>query len=252
MSITDFTANENDSQVLQWYKRLMAQIQEIDETLDATSETAGKRKFTNELVTAAEKSWKPVTDAHIAQMGDMTPEILAGTFYGLIRTLTNTFKENIDNWITAQVEAQPQTEVQDISDEQKKKLAEERSAFAKQVKTIVDMAITFNETDAANPWPLPKKRGAVGKRGPRALTSYTWTVDGVAPDEDENSLKGVSVILGFEKQADFTAALKAAGVNTTSPEDEFTVSISGKEVYAKRDTGEEEIEEDVTQPAETE
>lgn len=245
--MTDLTPNEADSQIVSWYKKLMAQVNVIDEKLDASTETATKRKFTNELVSKYEPEWKaPVADRLASQMNDMEIEQLVGNYYGIVRTLNELYKSRVDNWVASQIENIPVTETETLSDEDKKALAKERSEVAKQIKTIVDMAVTFNEAEAANPWPLPKsRRGSVGKRGPRALSSYTWTIDGVAPTGKEDSLKGVSGLLGYPLQKELTAALKAAGIDTTSPPEEFTVELNGKTVIgAKRDIEEDDDEEE--------
>ena len=53
-------------------------------------------------------------------------------------------------------------------------------------------------------------------------------------DEDNDSPKGVSEKLGFAKVSEFTQALKDAGINTTSPEDEFTATIKEQTVTASK------------------
>ena len=247
----------NDSQVRGWYKKLMTQINGIDDVLDASADSSGKRKFTNELVDSAKTEWEPAIAVTIEQMQKMPEDVRAGVFYGMIRTFTSTFKEQIDKWIETQVENQPKEEVETISDEEKKELQEKRSELSKQVNAIIDMAYTFGEAqgDAENEpdvsWPKPRiRRGAFGKRGPRALSFFTWAVDGIGMEGDEDSNKGVAKKLGFEKVSEFTKALKEAGINTTEPDDEFTVQIKGHEVNAKRENDEEE-EEISTDPSET-
>ena len=248
----------NDSQVRSWYKKLMAEVNGIDELLDAASDKSGKRKFTNTLVEAQEDQWKPAVDNLSTQMNAMTEEQRAGVFYGMIRSFTTTFKEQIDNWIESQVSSQPQEEVESVSDDEKKELQNRRSELSKQVNAIIDMAYTFGDAqgDQENQpdpnWPKPKiRRGAFGKRGPRALSFYTWAVDGIGMEGDDDSNKGVSQKLGFEKVSEFTKALKDAGIDTTNPDDEFTVTINGHEINAKRESDEEE-EEISTEPSDSE
>ena len=251
MTMTDLTPTESDSQIVSWYKKLMAQVNVIDEKLDASSETATKKKFSDQLAAKYEPEWKaPVADRIVSQMNEMDSEQLAGNYLGIMKTLRDLYKDRVENWVSTQVETIPTSETEKLSDEDKKALSKERSEVAKQIKTIVDMAVTFNEAEASNPWPLPKsRRGSVGKRGPRALSSYTWTIDGVAPTGKEDSLKGVSGLLGYSLQKDLTAALKAANIDTTNPPEEFTVELNGKTVYAtKRD----EVEDDEEDEEDTE
>lgn len=246
----------NDSQVRGWYKKLMTEVNNIDSQLDAAADTSGKRKFTNDLVTEHEAEWRPAIDSIAKSFADMPEENRAGVFYGMLREFSATFKEDVDKWIDEQVASRPKEEVPSISDEEKKALQERRSELSKQVNAIIDMAYTFGEAtgDPENEpdtnWPKPRiRRGAFGKRGPRALSSFTWAIDGIGMDSENDSNKGVAKALGFEKVSDFTKALKEAGIDTTNPTDEFTVTIHGKEINAKRE-GEEEEEEISTDPSE--
>lgn len=258
MTSIDLTEDPvNDSQVRSWYKKLMIEVNSIDEVLDASADTSGKRKFTNDLVTKSESEWKPAVDSLAEQMNNMPDDVRAGVFYGMMRQLTTTFKETLDKWIEQQVATLPKTEVETISDEEKKVLQERRSELSKQVNAIIDMAYTFGDAkgDQENEpdpnWPKPRiRRGAFGKRGPRALSFFTWAVDGIGMEGDDDSNKGVSNKLGFEKVSEFTKALKEAGIDTTNPDDEFTVNIKGHEINAKRET--EEEEEISTEPSEEE
>jgi hypothetical protein len=244
-----FDESEDDSQVRSYYKKTWNAIAEIDEKLDAGSEAAGKRKLTNELVENSRGEWEEATNDLIKQMreSDLSADKLAGIFYGIIRGLSSEFEDEAKTFIISQVEAAPKAE-DTLSDEDKKALASERSELAKQINQIIEMAGVFGEYEEGSEWAKPKRRGAVGKRGKRALTFYDWSVDGVEVDEDDNSVKGVSVKLGFEKQADFTKALKDAEVDTTSPPDSFSVTINGHEVSATRVTDEELEEEVPTEP----
>ena len=233
-----------DSQVAQWYKRLMNQTATIDEQLDAGSEAATKRSFTTGLADQYKDEWEQNATAienglsKLTESGDM--ERFAGIYIGLLRTLTNNFSKKYNEFVDAKVAELPVAEENKLSDEEKKALSAERTELAKQIKTIVEMAKTFGEPNADS-WELPKRRGATGTRGKRALYSYTWTVDGQGFDEEEDNPKGVADKLGFAKVSEFTAALKAAGINTTKPEPEFTVTLNDKQVVASREA--EEVEE---------
>ena len=241
-------------EIKEMYDQLLSTVvDEIDPKLDAGTESAGKRKVTNDLVESTEPNWKPVADHIITGMQEMTDEQIAGVFYGLIRAITPTFKERADGYISSLAENMPKSE--DIpSDEEKKELAATRSDLVKQIRTLVDMAKVFKEDWAENAT-IPPRRGSVGKRGKRALSFYDWNVDGVDADEDSNSVKGISELLGFAKQADFTKALKEQRVviegkevalNTTNPPESFTVTINGKTVTATRANDEEDDDDEVS------
>jgi hypothetical protein len=244
MSMTEvsdrFEINEDDPQLLQFYKQVMKSIFEIDDKLDVGTEAAGKRKITNDLVSTYEEDWQPVVDALIQQMDQMALDRLAGALNGIVRNLNKKYQEAVDVYITTQVEAQPKNETPEVSDEEKKELSETRSQLAKQAKTIVDMAISFNLCTEDEPWELPARRGAQGKRGKRALTFFTWAIDDVAVDEDNDSVKGVAALLGYEKAADFTQALRDAGIDTKAPGAEINLELKGKAVHGHAVTAEED------------
>jgi len=237
------------SQTREWYEKLTEQVATIDEQLDAGSEAAGIRKLTNTLVEANKAEWGAVVPSLAEELRNMEPAERAGNFYGFIREVSKLFKEEVDNWLKAEVENQPKSDTPEVSEAEKKSLSEARTALVKQIKMIVEMATLFNEIDPAKPWAIPARRGATGKRGKRALSLFTWQVDGVQMPSTEDSVKGVSQKLGFEKQAEFTKALIAAGIKTATPEDEFEVIINGHTVTAQREDDEDEDDsEDATQP----
>jgi hypothetical protein len=232
-----FQPSPGDSQSAEWYKRIMLQILEVDNKLDAGLDSTGKRKITNEVVGATEDKWGPVAGRLVEQMQGMDEETLAGVFYGIVRQLTTAFKEPVDKFITQRFEEQPKSTEDQVSEDEKKQLSELRSTLVKQVKQIKDMAALFGEFTEDNPWPEPRRRGAVGKR---ALTLYTWSIDGVEVDEENDSVKGVSELLGFDSYGKFTQALRDAEIDTTKPPAEFSVTINDKEVSARRVTEEED------------
>jgi hypothetical protein len=92
---------------------------------------------------------------------------------------------------------------------------------------------------------LPRRAGS-GKRGKRALSLYTWAIDGNEVSGDDNTPAGVAKLLGFDKAGDFTKALKEQTVtddsgesvklNTSKPPRNFEVSVRGKVVTASRIT----------------
>jgi len=135
--------------------------------------------------------------------------------------------------------------------------------LVKQLKTVVDMALIFGvdtsqygTVDAEGKWVLPKRRGAVGARGKRELSYFTWQIDDVPMEGEEDSVAGVSKALGFDKVADFSAELRSQVVNeagekfdTNKPPSEFTFNIRGKEVSAQDTRLMEDEEPDETEPS---
>lgn len=257
---TPIEYSEDDSQVRQWYGRLTNQVLDIDEKVDAGSEAATKRAITGGLVDAQKDIWGKAVDSITGTLerfrdgfenpetGEVEPgdmEKFVGVYLGVIRGLSNTFKDQVEAHVNSLVEDAP-APTDAPSAEEKAALMQERKELVGQINTIIEMAKTFHEFEESNPWYPPRRRGAVGARGKRALSYYTWTIDGQKPEEDDDSPAGVSKLLGFNKASEFTAALKAAGVNTTEPEPRFSVSINGKTVVAEdtRPEGESDEEEE--------
>jgi hypothetical protein len=239
MTTIDLTPQAGDHQVLVIYKELMNLINKIDEKLDAGSETARRKEFVDNLVSSYQSDWEPVTKALIPQMENMSAEALAANYHGIIRALNEAYKKAVDSHVNEAFEAIPQEDIAQASEAEKKALSEERSKLYAQVKAVIPMAATFN-VDLGDD-PMPRRRGAAGKRGKRALSLYSWTVDGQVLSEDDNDPKGVAAILGFEKASGLTEFLKTVEIdgkkiNTTNPPEEFTFTYNGKEVYAKRET----------------
>ena len=249
---TPIEIGEDDSQVRQWYGRLINQTLEIDAKVDAGSDTETRKRVTSGLVDNQSTVWTPTVDHLRMALEKVRDEEndrdkFVGIYLGIVRGLQNLFKNEVDTYIEQLVEQAP-TPDDVLSEEDKKALMEERKALVGQIRTIIEMAKTFNEFDDTNPWYEPKRRGAVGSRGKRALSFYTWTVDGQAMPEDENSVAGVYPKVGYSKAADLTAALKAAGINTTEPPREFSVELNGHTIIASdsrpEDEGDEEEEEE--------
>jgi hypothetical protein len=238
------------------YTDLMEKVEEIDVKLDSLTDTeaAGKRKIGNDLQEAAKPSWSNVVDQLVPQLKSLAPEELAGVYLGITRTLRSEFDESVSKFIAETAESAPKSEPL-ISEDEAKELQTFRSEAYQQLKSLVDIIKTMMGEEL----PMPKtRRGARGKRGKRALSLYTWAVNGEAVSDDDDSVAGVAKLLGFEKAKDFTEALRAGGipaveankVDTRNPNPTFEVTINDKIVSAERTeevSEEEESEEEASE-----
>lgn len=246
--MTTIEINENDSQVRQWYSKLWNQVAEIDTQLVAASDTTGKRKFTNDLVEEYKPSWEGGVNNFLAQLEPLDEKAKAGIYYGFVREIVSRLKENVDKWIDSQVTTIPKEDIPQIDPEVRKALSEQRTALVKQLKMVVEMAANFGEFSEENAWKVPEsRRGSFGPRGQRALTTYTWTVDGTPMPN--TTLKGVAEAVGFVKSGDLTAALREQTVDgvafdTKTPPDSFEFSINGHTVAATKSDVEDEDDDD--------
>lgn len=240
------------------YESAIESVTDIDEKLDSLTdqETAGKRKVSNDLIEASRQQWEGFLTNSVKQMGEMSPEVLAGVYLGIQKGLKDEFDKNVSEFITTKVSDMPPVQPL-INEEEAEKLRKTRSALYQQVKSVRELAIQVGEASEEDEnWKMPKmRRGAHGKRGKRALSLYSWFFNGEEV-EDVDSVATVAKHLGFDKAAEFTAALKAAGIDTRNPPDEFSYThTSGVVVSAVKENDEEngdEEEEEEEEESETE
>jgi len=230
------------------YESGMETVLDIDKKLDSLTdpETAGKRKVSNDLIEASKSEWEGFLSGSIEQMENMDQEVQIGVYLALTRGLKEKFDNLSSEFIAKQVAEMPPVEPL-ISEEEAEALRKTRSALYQQVKSVRELAIQVGEaTEEDETWKMPKmRRGAHGKRGKRALSLYDWFFNGEEID-GVNTVKDVSARLGYAKAADFTQALRDAGVDTRNPPDQFEFNHpSGTIVTAvKEDTGEDDEDED--------
>ena len=260
IQMSDTTVNESNEEELDiessdgnlavLWDKIMAAIAAKDEQLDALNpETGVRRQFLNDLdadfgAYASEK----VTDTLIGQLtgfAEDDPRKAYGLYLAITSRLRKAFQKNVDAWVEAQVDALPKPEAVNVSDDEKAALSAKRSEYYAMAKQVFDIGSKLLPNSVTKDWEMPKiRRGGSGKRGKRALYSYTWAIDGEGVPEDSDNPKGVAELLGFEKVGDFTKALreclvtdedgKRAKLNTTKPPREFEVTVSGKLVSATK------------------
>ncbi len=229
------------------YDQLTEAVATLDEQLDSLSdaETAGKRKVTNELVEKYKGTWEaPVTGLvdQLKKMAENNVDEMVGVFNALLRELRSNFNETSDKHVSSIVESQPKTEPM-ITEAEAKVKSTQRSEAYQQLKSVIELAQAW-EVPGSDTWVMPKpRRGARGKRGKRALSSYDWSIDGTQLTGEDNSVTGVYKLLGFDKAKDFTEFLRSNKIETRTPPEEFEVVYGEKTVKAVRQAGAEVPEE---------
>lgn len=240
------------------WDQLIETVNDIDVKLDSLtdSETAGKRKVTNELVESSKTHWENIVAQIVANVEPMDdPKTKYGIYFGLVKGLRAAFDDEASKLVTSIVETQPKSEPL-ISEEEAKSLGATRTEVMTKLRATKDLLVTFGADE--NELELPKsRRGSRGKRGKRALSYYDWFIDGVAVTGDDNTPAGVAKLLGFEKAKDFTAAMKEVQVgegklDTAKPPMEFSLEVRGKTVRAVRGADAPEVTEDEEEESEEE
>ena len=212
---------------------LHQKIDEIDEVLDSqvNQKTAGKRTIVNKLIEDKQTVWEPVGSQLLAQLKTADSDTQAGFYYGLIRMLDKEFAKELAAHIESKVVDIPETPATTIPDEKLKELSAARSELYAKVRTLVEMNDTFGAGEDLH---MPRKRtGARGKRGPRAITTFNWDIDGTSYDK----LKDVAEVYDqYEKTSDLTKAMREAKIDLKNPADriEFTLP-DGKILVGTKD-----------------
>jgi hypothetical protein len=232
------------------YDQMTHSITEIDEKLDSLGDpkTAGKSKIIKEAIEKTKDTWSTIVDTLKTQLSTAPADVQVGVYYGISRGLSDAFSDSTKATVEKIVESQPKVEPM-ITEEEAKKLQPIRSELYQKLKTLVDMATNFGMADGME---LPKKRtGAKGKRGPRAASFITWSIDGVEVEGAKGTLKPVVELYDqYEKVGELTEAMRESGVNLTEPDKEgnkleFTLP-DGKLLTGEYDPPEsdDEVEED--------
>jgi hypothetical protein len=218
------------------YDKVKSAIDSIDEKLDSLqdSEGATRTKVVNELVEENQEITAQGIDQTIVQLRNLEPTQLVGVVNGIIKSLNAAFKDDMEKTVAELVAAAPKVEPL-ITEEEAEVLSKQRSELYQQIKQIVFLAETMDGVEL----PMPKaRRGAIGKRGQRAMSKMIWAVDGNILDP-QPKYKELAEMLGFtetkgektnretkEKEeitispsTNLTKFLKDKGVDTKNPKD---------------------------------
>lgn len=240
---------------------LHAKIDEIDVKLDSLLDpaTAGKTRIINERVAMQKERADKVVANFVTQLESSPIDEKIGMYYALVQGLNAAYKEPISAAIEELVKNQPKVEPL-VSETEGKELAAVRSDLATKVKQLIGMASIFGDTEGFHE---PKKRtGKAGKRGPRALSLYSFSIgdkeyedlNAVAADFPQYFGKGSDIaaamrgdferpnpktgvmekVRGIGKNADGTA--NTSYIDTTTPPDEFSFTLpDGNVLIATKD-----------------
>jgi hypothetical protein len=224
------------------HSELMAAIADIDIKLDSLGDakSAGKRKLVSDRVDSTETVWSPVADRLIEQITAMDPDQIVGVFNGIVRKLNGTFAEQVSSYVETLVESQPASEPL-ITQDEAKELSSVRSTLYAKAKSVVDLASQFGDETLE----MPKKRtGARGKRGPRAISFFTWEINGESVAEELDNLPAIAKKYGFEKGAELTKAMREAGLDLRNPGERLEFTLPNGDVLVGINTAAETDEED--------
>jgi hypothetical protein len=204
-------------------------IAKLDEQLDAASgsEAAGKRALGNALAKEYENAWKGNADNLVEAIQKISdPQQLAGVYTGIISSLQDSFRTQIDEYLTKEVEARSENREQ-VDPAQIQEWTEARKVLMEQYKALRNILEMFEQDISGIPEPK-KRTGARGKRGKRVLQGFDWFIDDEPRTEHQNSMSSIAntvcAPLGW-KTADLRSFLEENGVDLQNPEDEFSIML---------------------------
>lgn len=210
--------------LLEMYSDCDKAIKELDKQLDSRDGgTSGlKSQIISDSIEATKNNWEVVSNSITSQLESTPVEVQIGFYYGLLRNLDKVYGPTAKKYIEEQLANAPKVEPL-ISDAQVPEVTEKRKEVYAQIKSIMEMAKAFGDPDAEQ-MVNPRRRGGApkGKRGPRAISYFSWEIDG----KDYASLKDVLEDLPvYDKVSDLTKAMKAAGFNLTTPPAEIVFEL---------------------------
>lgn len=214
------------------FESLASRVKELDEVLDAASDQkgAGRRAVINQLVSSNQGMVDSVVSQFIEQFKSMDEAAKFGVYFGVLRGLRSEFDESGTAYAESLVESRPQVQV---DPEEVKAANDERSDKVGQMKHLKAILEAIAPEDSAD-LKVPRRRSTGGPRGKRAISYYSWTIDG---EDFDGNLTEVAKKLGYNRPADLRDEMKAAEINLTKPKDviEFTTSGGNVLVGTKSD-----------------
>jgi|SRR5215471_1276894 len=245
-------------------------IGEIDVVLDSLSgaQSAGKRAVINRLV----KEVQPRVDEVLGQLDyqvlnpvetdddgnpvldeegnpvvkELSDDEFVGIFAGIVKGLESKYTERQNKIMESKVE-EIKAETPNLSEEEVKELTDKRKLLVMQFKATKEIFKTFG-MPGVDEVPDPKRRtGSIGKRGPRAISAFRWSVDGVAQAPEKDSLAGVAGDNDYDSAKELRDAMRKAKIDLKNPPDhiEFTLANGKKLVGTKPEEPEEDDDSDL-------
>ena len=189
---------------------------EYDIKLDegAGNKSTGKRSVKNRLAESSPVAVDALLD-FFEQLKE--PATRAGAIIKFEKALSEKFGQEVEKFVDSQVTPADNAK---LSDTELTQLETERREVVKKFHAMMDVWKLIMPSDDVSDIPVPKKRtGSRGPRGPRAISSYQWTVNGTDLAAKDNSLAYIASLVDGWKVKD----LREFAIKTLStPETEFS------------------------------
>lgn len=210
--------------LLEMYTSLTEALAEIDvkiDSLDGDSSSL-RSQVIKEKIEATKENWTQVCNSIVEQLAETPTEVQIGFYYGLARALDKTYGPTAKKFVEEKAATLPKPTPL-ISEEELPTIMEQRKEVYARIKSVMSMAETFDD-DSFPLMEAPRRRGGApkGKRGPRAISFFTWEIEGT---EFAKLSEVIEVLPFYDRVKDLTAAMKAAKINTTKPPAEISFEL---------------------------
>jgi len=195
------------------YNTTLSRVDELDEILDAgmDQKSAGRRAISNQLAKAQEEAVADVLSQFKAGIEDDSEDVKFGFYLAFMRGLRAEYEDEANAYCDSLVEKRPAQPVDMI---ELVKANEERSAAIAKLKPISEV-IKMMDPELYEKLPdVPRRRSLGGAKGKRAVSYYSWNLDG---EDFDGSLTELAKHIGYTRPADLRDQMKAAGINLTAP-----------------------------------
>lgn len=193
-------------------ENLGKEIADIDVRLDqsAGSVPAAKRVVVDRRI----EKYKDEIDGSTTQIGGFfeseelaeDPDKFAAYVVGFKRFFSK-YDDRLESWFNDHND-EVQAALVKLTPEEIAALTENRKEKLKMFRGLREILGMFAEDTSMIPEPKGR-RGVRGKRGPRAISLFSWEVDGVRQPAEFDSLTAVADQNGYEKSKDLRDAIKA-------------------------------------------
>jgi hypothetical protein len=184
------------------YGQIIDNINEIDIELDSLTggNSAGKRKVTTNLEEKHASVYEGPLNQTLEFISGQSEEIQAAVVSAFMDGLRGKFGKSTDSYISAIVDNQPTQEAL-ITEEEAALKSSQRSDLYQKAKSIVQLLESVGEEVE-----MPKaRRGSSGKRGPRNLSLFTFSING---EDVDMTVAQLAEAGGYSKAAELTKALR--------------------------------------------
>lgn len=213
-------------------QEIFDEITVVDDKLAAAtgSTEMGKRAYANSLVVEHGSEFESLIEQLVTGFGNVTdtPAILTAGVTAVQTALKDKFGKQIDEFLTAYVESN-KSEAPEVSESEVDELTSQAKELRKQYNVLRPTLEMFGLDPSSVPEPK-KMTGSRGKRGPRTLSFFDYSVDGKERSKTQNSLSSIANTVFKDTEFGTTKALREElarqGLDLQNPPETWSYTLA--------------------------